>query len=110
MQDLAFSGGLSVQDADLLARLNTYCDHLVQRVEQGQGWLIFNSSRDRGARILRLLLARLDEYRAHFNLCHLPCGYHPSIPKHSQQFYNFCRGKLRRNYFNKLVYRLSVPL
>ena len=72
MQDLAFSGGLSVQDADLLARLNTYCDHLVQRVEQGQGWLIFNSSRDRGARILRLLLARLDEYRAHFNLCHLP--------------------------------------
>ena len=72
MQDLAFSGGVSVQDADLLARLNTYCDHLAQRVEQGQGWLIFNSSRDRGARILRLLLTRLDEYRAHYNLCHLP--------------------------------------
>ena len=36
MQDLAFSGGVSVQDIDLLARLNTYCDHLVQRVEQGQ--------------------------------------------------------------------------
>ena len=72
MQDLAFSGGISVQDADLLVRLNAYCDHLVQRVEQGQGWLIFNSSRERGARILRLLLARLDEYRSRYNLCHLP--------------------------------------
>ena len=72
MQDLTFNDGLSVQDADLLVRLSAYCDHLDQRLEQGQGWLIFNSSRDRGARILRLLLTRLDEYRALFNLCHLP--------------------------------------
>lgn len=72
MQDLTFSDGLSVQDADLLVRLNAYCDRLEQRLEQGQGWLIFNSARDRGARILRLLLTRLDEHRAHVNLCHLP--------------------------------------
>jgi hypothetical protein len=72
MHDIAFSGGLSVQDADLLARINAYCDRLEQRLEQGQGWLIFNSSQDRGARILRLLLTRLEEYRALINLCHLP--------------------------------------
>lgn len=72
MQDLTFNGGLSVQDADLLGRLSAYCDRLDQRLEQGQGWLIFNSSRDRGARILRLLLTRIEEYRALFNLCHLP--------------------------------------
>lgn len=72
MRDIAFSDGLSVQDADLLARLNAYCDRLEQRLEQGQGWLIFNSSHDRGARILRLLLTRLNEYRTLINLCHLP--------------------------------------
>lgn len=72
MTDIAFNDGLCVQDADLLARLNGYCDRLEQRLEHGQGWLIFNSSHDRGARILRLLLTRLEEYRALINLCHLP--------------------------------------
>lgn len=72
MHDIAFNGGLSVQDADLLVRLNAYCDKLEQRLEQGQGWLIFNGAHDRGARILRLLLTRLEEYRANITLCHLP--------------------------------------
>lgn len=72
MQDRMFSHGVSVQDADLLGRLNLYFDHLDQRLEQGQGWLIFNSSRDRGARIVRLLLERLDDYRPFVSLYHVP--------------------------------------
>lgn len=62
---------LPVQDADLLARLNAYFDNLNQSLEQGQGWLIFNSGRDRGARILRLMLERLDLYRPFISLYHL---------------------------------------
>ena len=72
MQDRTFGDGVSIQDADLLVRLNGYFDHLEQRLDQGQGWLIFNSSRERGARILRLLLARLDGYRPFVSLLHLP--------------------------------------
>lgn len=72
MQDRTFGDGVSIQDADLLIRLNNYFDHLEQRLDQGQGWLIFNSSRERGARILRLLLARLDGYRPFVSLLHLP--------------------------------------
>jgi hypothetical protein len=72
MQDRTFGGGVSIQDTDLLVRLNAYFDHLEQRVEQGQGWLIFNSNRERGARILRLLLSRLDGYRPFVSLLHLP--------------------------------------
>lgn len=63
---------LSVQDGDLLARLNVYFDQLDQRLQQGQGWLIFNSSRDRGARLVRLILQRLDLYRPFVSLYHLP--------------------------------------
>ena len=63
---------LSVQDVDLLARLNAYFDQLDQRLRQGHGWLIFNSSRDRGARLLRLILQRLDLYRPFVSLYHLP--------------------------------------
>lgn len=72
MQDRTFGGGVSIQDTDLLVRLNSYFDHLEQRLDQGQGWLIFNSSRERGARILRLLLARLEGYRPFVSLLHLP--------------------------------------
>lgn len=71
MEDRSF-GGVDVQDADLLVRLNTYCDHLEQRLAQGQGWLIFNSSRERGARILRLLLTRLHAYEPALAFYHLP--------------------------------------
>ena len=63
--------GLPVQDVDLLGRLNAYFDDLDQRLQQGQGWLIFNSTRDRGARILRLLLQRLDLYRPYISLHHM---------------------------------------
>ncbi len=71
MMDRSF-GGISVQDTDLLSRLNNYCDHLGQRLEQGQGWLIFNSAHERGARILRLLTSRLGGYGPTLDFCHLP--------------------------------------
>lgn len=71
MEDRSF-GGVSVQDADLLVRMNVYCDQLEHRLAQGQGWLIFNSSRERGARILRLLLARLHGYEPTLTFYHLP--------------------------------------
>lgn len=72
MHDRTFDGGVSVQDVDLLGRLNDYFDHLEQRLAQGHGWLIFNNSRERGARILRLLLSRLEGYRPFVSLLHLP--------------------------------------
>jgi hypothetical protein len=71
MPDRSF-GGVGVQDTDLLSRLNNYCDHLGQRLEQGQGWLIFNSSRERGARILQLLASRLGAHSPTLDSCHLP--------------------------------------
>lgn len=71
MLDRSF-GGISVQDTDLLTRLNTYCDHLGQRLEQGQGWLIFNSTRERGARILRLLSSCLGGHGSTLDYVHLP--------------------------------------
>ncbi len=72
MHDRTFGDDVSIQDVDLLARLNAYFDRLDDRLEHGQGWLIFNSSRERGARILRLLMARLDGYRPFVSHCHLP--------------------------------------
>jgi hypothetical protein len=71
MMDRSF-GGIDVQDTDLLSRLNNYCDHLGQRLEQGQGWLIFNSTRERGARILRLLSSGLGGYGPTLDHYHLP--------------------------------------
>lgn len=72
MHDRTFGDDVRIQDVDLLARLNSYFDHLDERLEHGQGWLIFNSSRDRGGRILRLLMARLADYRPFVSHCHLP--------------------------------------
>ncbi len=73
MRDEMLDGGRSVpvQDTDLLGRLNAYFDDLEGRLQQGQGWLIFNSSRGRGARILRLMLQRLDPYRPFISLHHM---------------------------------------
>ena len=63
---------MSVQDADLLRRLHAYLDTVEQRLQQGQGWLIFNSAQERGDRIVRLLLGRLNHYRPFFSFYHLP--------------------------------------
>ncbi len=72
MRERILLGDLSTQDADLLGRLTLYFDTLEDRLRQGQGWLIFNSGSDRGARIVAFILGRLNEYRPYFSYYHLP--------------------------------------
>ena len=72
MQERVLLGELPTQDADLLARLNDYFEHLDYRLRQGQGWLIFNSERERGARIVRFILERLAAYRPYYSSYYVP--------------------------------------
>lgn len=72
MRERIVLGNLSTQDADLLGRLSLYFDDLDQRLQHGQGWLIFNAGRDRGARLIRFILGRLDLYRPFVSFYHLP--------------------------------------
>src|SRR3712207_823294 len=72
MRERILLGDLSTQDVDLLGRLTIYFDTLEDRLRQGQGWLIFNSGSDRGARIVAFILGRLNEYRPYFSYYHLP--------------------------------------
>ena len=53
----------SVQDRDLLGRLNQYFATIELRLREGQGWLIFNADRRRRARIVQFISDRLNEYR-----------------------------------------------
>ncbi len=57
------SENVSVQDRDLLGRLNAYFDHIDLRLKEGQGWLIFNADRGRTRRISQFIDDRLREYR-----------------------------------------------
>jgi hypothetical protein len=50
---------LPLQDRDLLQRLNLYFDSLDTRLQQGEGWVIFNANGSRSARITQYLLHRL---------------------------------------------------
>lgn len=54
---------VSVQDRDLLGRLSAYFDSIDLRLREGQGWLIFNSNRERTGRIGRFIGDRMREYR-----------------------------------------------
>jgi hypothetical protein len=63
---------LSVQDRDLLGRLSQYFDGLQLRLREGEGWLIFNASRARGARLTRFIAERVAEYRPLFSSYFLP--------------------------------------
>ena len=83
MWERTLIGGLSTQDTDLLGRLSVYFDSLEQRLQAGQGWLIFNSGSDRGARIVRFILGRLNLYRPFVSFYHLPWrdfALHASLP------------------------------
>lgn len=51
------------QDRDLLGRLRQYFDSLPARVRDGQGWLIFNAGRERGARVSRFIAEQVASYR-----------------------------------------------
>lgn len=64
MRDISGSGHrLSLQDRDLLQRLNLYFDGLEMRLLSGEGWLIFNTSGRRSARIVQYIQHRLSEPR-----------------------------------------------
>jgi hypothetical protein len=63
---------VSVQDRDLLGRLTQYFASIDQRVQEGQGWLIFNADRARAARITKFVLDRLAERRPFISYCHTP--------------------------------------
>jgi hypothetical protein len=64
--------GVSVQDRDLLGRLTQYFAAIDQRVQEGQGWLIFNADRQRAARITKFVLDRLTERRPFISFCFVP--------------------------------------
>lgn len=64
--------GVSVQDRDLLGRLTQYFAAIDQRVQEGQGWLIFNADRQRAARITKFVLDRLTERRPFISYCFVP--------------------------------------
>jgi hypothetical protein len=51
--------GLGLQDRDLLQRLNLYFESLESRLESGEGWLIFNATGGRSARITQYIQRRL---------------------------------------------------
>jgi len=51
--------GPSVQDRDLFMRMSAYANAIEGRIRQGQGWCIFNTDRQRAARIANYLLVNL---------------------------------------------------
>jgi len=51
-----------VQDRDLLQRLSLYFDAIDHRLEQGQGWFIFNASQPRAHRISGFIHHRTSEH------------------------------------------------
>lgn len=62
MYDYSFNGsGLALQDRDLLQRLNLYFESLESRLDNGEGWLIFNASGSRSARINQYIQRRLQD-------------------------------------------------
>jgi hypothetical protein len=63
---------VSLQDRDLLGRLNQYFQTLEARVKEGQGWLIFSCDRGRTTRITRFMLDRLAERRPFVSYYHVP--------------------------------------
>jgi hypothetical protein len=52
-----------VQDRDLLQRLSLYFDAIDHRLEQGQGWFIFNAAQSRAHRISGFIQQRTAEHR-----------------------------------------------
>ncbi len=65
-------GMLPLQDRDLLHRLTDYFDTVDRRVRYGEGWLIYNASGSRSARITSYLLARAREMRPTYSYVYVP--------------------------------------
>jgi hypothetical protein len=52
-----------IQDRDLLQRMSLYFDAVEHRLQNGEGWLIFNASNRRSRRIAGFIQQRLSEHR-----------------------------------------------
>jgi hypothetical protein len=52
-----------IQDRDLLQRMSLYFDAVEHRLQNGEGWLIFNASSRRSRRIAGFIQQRLSEHR-----------------------------------------------
>jgi hypothetical protein len=52
-----------VQDRDLLQRMSMYFDAIDHRLEQGQGWFIFNAAQPRARRISGFIHQRTSEHK-----------------------------------------------
>ena len=63
---------VSIQDRDLLGRLTQYFATIEARLKEGQGWLIFNASRERASRLTAFVLHRLAEQRPFVSYYHVP--------------------------------------
>jgi hypothetical protein len=61
-----------LQDRDLLQRLSLYFDGFHHRLQQGQGWFIFNAPGSRASRITTFIQYRLSDYRPEVTACILP--------------------------------------
>lgn len=61
-----------VQDRDLLQRLSLYFDAIDHRLEQGQGWFIFNASLPRAHRISGFIHQRASEHTPPLRMCFVP--------------------------------------
>jgi hypothetical protein len=61
-----------LQDRDLLQRLSLYFDGFHHRLQQGQGWFIFNAPGSRASRITTFIQYRLNDYRPEVTACIMP--------------------------------------
>jgi hypothetical protein len=52
-----------IQDRDLLQRMSLYFDAVEHRLQNGEGWLIFNAGNRRSGRIAGFIQQRLSEHR-----------------------------------------------
>ena len=52
-----------IQDRDLLQRMSLYFDAVEHRLQNGEGWLIFNASSRRSRRIAGFIQQRLTDHR-----------------------------------------------
>jgi hypothetical protein len=53
---------LPLQDLDLFTRLSHYFDTFEQHLRSGHGWLIFNTSGARAARVTAFIVSRINEF------------------------------------------------
>lgn len=68
----SLAGQVPLQDRDLFHRLNEYFDTLDQRLQLGEGWLIFNAAGTRARRIMSFLQQRAPELRPMWSYLFLP--------------------------------------